>query len=138
MIVCTHMTAYMRAATTDVRPTLFSAHVPNLEWRVLRLAYTHLPAATRYATGHVRTHASDLGGPELGLVDLDALPGGALAAGLLLGAQAALLPHLAVPLMHQLLASLPPAAAPCMQTSRTIKQHFRSVWCWMPTLLQLS
>jgi hypothetical protein len=59
-----------------------------------------------------RGHASDLGlGPELGLVDLDALPGGALAAGLLHGAQAALPPHLAVPLVAQLLFARLPALA---------------------------
>jgi hypothetical protein len=53
-------------------------------------------------------------GGELGLVDVDALPRGALAAGLVVGAQAALPPHLAVPLLPQLLPPrLAAAAAPC-------------------------
>jgi len=86
----------------------------------LRLAYTTFL--------QLCTHASDLGrlGPELGLIDLDALPGGALAAGLLHGAEAALPPHLAVPVVAQLLlAGLPAAAAPCTHTST--EEHSRFV-----------
>lgn len=95
------------------RPTLFFSY------------FSKVDSTTSYGQGtltdsYERTRLGLLVGPELGLVDVDTLPGGALAAGLLRGAQTALLPHLAVPLMPQLLlASLPPAAAPCMQTSRT-------------------
>ena len=144
------MIAYMRAATSYIIQCTRAK--PGVARTCYDYSLHYLPAATTcYATGHVRTHASDLGlGPELGLIDLDALPRGALAAGLLHGAEAALPPHLAVPLVAQLLlarlpalaahllvplvaqlllaglpALLPAAAAPCTHTST--EEHSRFI-----------
>jgi hypothetical protein len=108
---------------------------------LLSFSYSKVESSTSYGQGTLRrqlrtlrthTHMSIGLLGELGLVDVDALPGGALAAGLVRGAQTALLPHLAVPLLPQLLpASLASAAAPCKRRGNhsvrasNISEHIR-------------